>query len=78
MGTGGPAAPPLSQRRPQWLAALLERPTPAAERVLTLPVHALSLEEAVALARELPNLRDLLHTDPAGPRADAARTATPP
>ena len=34
--------------------------------VLTLPVHALSLAEAVALARELPNLRGLLHAD-AGP-----------
>ena len=35
-------------------------------RVLAQPVHALSLEEAVALARELPNLRGLLHAD-AGP-----------
>jgi hypothetical protein len=34
--------------------------------LLTVPVHALSLEEAVALARELPNLRGLLHAD-AGP-----------
>ena len=34
--------------------------------MLTLPVHALSLAEAVALARELPNLRALLHAD-AGP-----------
>jgi tetratricopeptide (TPR) repeat protein len=34
--------------------------------VLILPVHALSLAEAVALARELPNLRGLLHAD-AGP-----------
>ena len=32
-------------------------------RVVTLPVHALSLEEAVALARELGNLRILLHAD---------------
>ena len=32
----------------------------------TLPVHALSLGESVALARELPNLRLLLHAD-AGP-----------
>jgi tetratricopeptide (TPR) repeat protein len=30
---------------------------------LILPVHALSLDEAVALARELPNLRGLLHAD---------------
>jgi hypothetical protein len=42
--------------------------------VLVLPVHALPLDEAAALARELPNLRALLHagTDPAGPvRTDA-------
>jgi tetratricopeptide (TPR) repeat protein len=32
-------------------------------RVATLPVHSLSLEEAVALARELDNLRSLLHAD---------------
>ena len=32
-------------------------------RVVTLPVHSLSLEEAVALARELGNLRILLHAD---------------
>ena len=38
-------------------------------KVLTLPVHALSLPEAVALARELPNLRGLLHTDAGSVRA---------
>jgi hypothetical protein len=38
-------------------------PAPVTERLLTLPVHALSLSESVALARELPNLRALLHTD---------------
>jgi CHAT domain len=32
--------------------------------VLVLPVHALSLEESVTLARELPNLRALLHITP--------------
>ena len=42
--------------------------------VLTVPVHALSLEEAVALARELPNLRALLHAD-AGPVRSAPDTA---
>jgi len=42
--------------------------------VLTVPVHALSLEEAVALARELPNLRALLHADP-GPVRAAPDTA---
>jgi hypothetical protein len=57
---------------------------PAAARTVTLPVHALSLDESVALARELPHLRALLHTDagpvrtdePAGPayeRAEADR-----
>ena len=39
--------------------------------MLTLPVHALSLGEAAALARELPNLRALLHAD-AGPIREAA------
>jgi hypothetical protein len=41
---------------------------------LVLPVHALPLDEAAALARELPHLRALLHDsdDPDGPvRADA-------
>jgi tetratricopeptide (TPR) repeat protein len=45
--------------------------------VLTLPVHTLSLGEAAALARELPNLRLLLHAD-AGllrPDTDAAADA---
>jgi tetratricopeptide (TPR) repeat protein len=42
--------------------------------MLTVPVHALSLEEAVALARELPNLRGLLHAD-AGPVRSAPDTA---
>jgi CHAT domain len=37
---------------------------PGGERtVLTVPVHALSLPEGIALARELPNLRGLLHAD---------------
>jgi hypothetical protein len=42
--------------------------------VLTVPVHALSLQEAVALARELPNLRWLLHAD-AGPVRSATDAA---
>ena len=41
-------------------------PASSAPGVLTLPVHALSLSESVALATELPNLRALLHAD-AGP-----------
>ena len=39
--------------------------------VVTMPVHALSLEESVALARELPNLRGLLHADAGPVRASA-------
>ncbi|HXL90601.1 MAG TPA: CHAT domain-containing protein [Streptosporangiaceae bacterium] len=39
--------------------------------VLVLPVHALSLGEAVALARELPNLRGLLHAGDVPVRAPA-------
>jgi len=39
---------------------------------LMLPVHALSLDEAAALARELPNLRGLLHSDVSPVRAQAA------
>jgi tetratricopeptide (TPR) repeat protein len=35
----------------------------ASDRALTLPVHALSLQESIALARELPHLRKLLHAD---------------
>jgi hypothetical protein len=34
-----------------------------ARPTLTLPVHSLSLQESIALARELPHLRDLLHAD---------------
>jgi hypothetical protein len=41
---------------------------------LTVPVHALWLEEGVALARELPHLRRLLHAD-AGPIRAAADAA---
>ena len=36
---------------------------PTTRQVLTLPVHALSLDEAVGLARELPSLRRLLYGD---------------
>jgi tetratricopeptide (TPR) repeat protein len=48
-------------------------PTGLATRTLVQPVHALSLEESAALARELPNLRDLLHAD-AGPVRGAGVT----
>ncbi|HEX6519357.1 MAG TPA: CHAT domain-containing protein [Streptosporangiaceae bacterium] len=45
-------------------------PSGLSPNVLALPVHALSLQEAVALARELPNLRGLLHADPGPIRAN--------
>jgi hypothetical protein len=43
--------------------------------VLVLPVHALSLATSVALARELPHLRGLLHAGDAPVRAPAASAA---
>jgi CHAT domain len=43
---------------------------PLAARAVTLPVNALSLDESVALARELPNLRALLHDDASPVRTD--------
>lgn len=43
--------------------------------VLALPVHALDLAESVALARELPGLRGLLHADAGPARADEAVVA---
>jgi CHAT domain len=46
-------------------------PAGLAGETLVLPVHALSLGEAVALARELPNLRGLLHAGDVPVRAPA-------
>lgn len=46
-----------------------------ADRVLVEPVHALSRDESVLLARELPHLRKLLHTGPGPARAAADVTA---
>jgi len=43
--------------------------------VLPVPVHALSRDEALGLARELPNLRALLHTDGGPLRAGTAQDA---
>jgi tetratricopeptide (TPR) repeat protein len=43
--------------------------------VLELPVHALGLGESVALARELPGLRGLLHADAAPVRSDETAVA---
>ena len=62
---------------------LTSRVVPAGlgSRALILPVHALSLDESAALARELPNLRALMHTDPGpvrvglGAEADRGRVA---
>jgi CHAT domain len=45
------------------------RPHDLDERVLVEPVHALSLDEALLLARELPNLGRLLRQDGAGTRS---------
>jgi hypothetical protein len=50
-------------------------PTGLDGATLVLPVHALSLAEAVALARELPNLRGLLHADDVPVRAPAGSVA---
>jgi tetratricopeptide (TPR) repeat protein len=50
-------------------------PAGLAGDTLVLPVHALSLGEAVALARELPNLRELLHAGDVPVRAPAASVA---
>jgi hypothetical protein len=54
---------------------LTSRTTPAGlpATVTTEPVHVLSLGEAAALARELPNLRALLHAD-GGPLRNATPT----
>jgi tetratricopeptide (TPR) repeat protein len=45
-------------------------PAGTGRAVLVRPVHALSLRESVVLARELPNLRDLLHADTGPVRTD--------
>jgi hypothetical protein len=50
-------------------------PAGLAAEALVLPVHALSLGESVALARELPNLRDLLHAGDVPVRAPANSVA---
>jgi len=50
-------------------------PVGLGDESLVLPVHALSLAEAVALARELPNLRGLLHAGDVPVRAPAGSAA---
>jgi tetratricopeptide (TPR) repeat protein len=58
-------------------AILTSRIPPAGlgHQVLALPVHALDLAESIALARELPGLRGLLHADAGPVRADEAEVA---
>lgn len=62
-GNGGPTASSSGGARPWRAGSGGATPAPVTGQVLTLPVHALSLGESVTLARELPNLRALLHTD---------------
>jgi tetratricopeptide (TPR) repeat protein len=63
-GHGGESRVVLTSRIP---------PAGLGNGVLVLPVHALSLDESAALARELPGLRGLLHADESPLRdADAA------
>jgi hypothetical protein len=50
-------------------------PAGTSGETLVLPVHALSLAESVALARELPNLRELLHAGDMPVRAPAGSAA---
>jgi hypothetical protein len=50
-------------------------PAGTSGETLVLPVHALSLAESVALARELPNLRELLHAGDVPVRAPAGSAA---
>ena len=50
-------------------------PAGTSGQTLVLPVHALSLGESVALARELPNLRGLLHAGDVPVRASAGSAA---
>jgi hypothetical protein len=55
------------------------RPAELDRRVLVQPVHALSRDESVLLARELPHLRELMHTEPSPvrqPEVEAADRAT--
>jgi tetratricopeptide (TPR) repeat protein len=65
-GHGGESRLVLTSRVP---------PADLGPEVLILPVHALSLSEAIALARELPNLRGLLHADAGAVRAGAEAEA---
>jgi tetratricopeptide (TPR) repeat protein len=67
----------LTGHRGESRVILTSRIPPAAPGagVLVQPVHALSLDEAVALARELPGLRALLHAEPGPVRAETQAEA---
>jgi len=56
----------LTGHRGESRVIMTSRIRPGGLNALVLPVHALSRDETAALARELPHLRALLHTD-AGP-----------
>jgi tetratricopeptide (TPR) repeat protein len=51
------------------------RPTGLDSQVLVEPVHSLSRDESILLARELPHLRELLHTEPVPVRRSDAEVA---
>jgi len=51
------------------------RPSGLDPRVVVLPVHALSRDETILLARELPHLNHLLHADGSNERTTTAVTA---
>jgi len=62
----GPLIDALTGHDGESRVILTSRTLPAGldpNRVLTRPVHALSRDESVLLARELPNLRTLLHSE---------------
>lgn len=61
----GPLIAALTAHRGESRVILTSRirPVHLASTVVILPVHALSLDESAALARELPGLRKLLHAD---------------
>ena len=68
----GPLMTALTGHGGESRVVLTSRISPAGqgESVLALPVHALSLDESAALARELPRLRGLLHADASPLRAN--------
>ncbi|MGH3669385.1 MAG: hypothetical protein ACRDSH_01935 [Pseudonocardiaceae bacterium] len=74
----GPLIDALIGHNGESRVILTSRITPAgldADTVLICPVHALSRDESVLLARELPNLRVLLHNEAEPVRGDNAGPA---